>query len=53
MQQFFNFVPLILFTIGLIFVVIAGYLFNLIVGFLITGLALIILAVLIGTGKGG
>ncbi|WP_233554112.1 hypothetical protein [Lactobacillus sp. ESL0225] len=53
MKQFFNFLPMILFIFGLIFINIACFLINLIVGLVVTGLSLIVLAILIGSAEGG
>ncbi|MDF7639955.1 hypothetical protein PT285_11135 [Lactobacillus sp. ESL0791] len=53
MKQILNFVPLVLFLLGLIFITLASFLFNEIVGFLVLGISLIVLAVLVGINKGG
>ena len=46
-------IPLLLFTCGLVMFIIAGFLFNKIIGCVVSGICLIVLAVLLGEFKGG
>lgn len=46
-------IPLLLFICGLVMFIISGFLFNKIIGCVVSGICLIVLAVLLGEFKGG